>query len=482
MEIISLVSVIIIIFCALSLFQYKKNQTQKEQIEVLENNLKSIQSLNQHHEIELAKFTERVKNLSKLESEILKIKEECTIKESKQQQILGQKQEELITLKEENSRYKTSLEEQTKAMHARLNDFKANEEKLKEQFKNLATEILDSNSKKFSEQNQESLGHILNPMKQQLSDFKKKVEDVYDKEAKDRSALQNELKTLQELNQKMSIEAHNLTTALKGQNKTQGSWGEMVLERVLESSGLRKGEEYIREESLQNDEGTKYRPDVIVNLPNDRQVIIDAKTSLTSYEQYVSSEDDNEKQIYLALHIKSINSHIDLLASKRYEELKGVNTLDFIFMFIPIESALMLALENDKGLFDKAFKKKIVLVSPTTLLVALKAVENSWRYEKQAQSTTEVIRLAEKLYGKVRGFVEDFEKVGKSLGLAQKTYDDAYGKFSKGKDNIVRQIEIFKEKSSINPTKQISQEIVDSAMIDVEELATGESHLQIQRF
>ncbi len=206
-----------------------------------------------------------------------------------------------------------------------------------------------------------------------------------------------------------------------------------------------------------------------MNLPNDRQVIIDAKTSLTAYEQYVSNEDEKEKQIYLKAHILSINTHIDTLSEKRYENLKGINTLDFIFMFIPIESALMIGLENDKELFDKAFKKKIVLVSPTTLLVALKAVENSWRYEKQAQNTTEVIRLAEKLHAKVRGFVEDFEKVGKTLGMAQKVYDDAFGKLSRGKDNIVRQIEIFKDKSNISPTKLISQEIVDRAMIEDED-------------
>lgn len=469
MEITILIGLIAIIFSGILFFQYKTNQSQNNQIKEFENNLKSITSLNQFNEIELAKLKERAQNISKLELEIVKIKEEAQLKESTNQQILNQKQDELIVLKEENAKLNTTLTEQTKAMSDRLNDLKANEEKLKEQFKNLATEIFDNNSKKFSEQNQESLGLILNPMKQQLNDFKKKVEDVYDKEAKDRSALQNELKTLQELNQKMSIEAHNLTTALKGQNKTQGSWGEMVLERVLESSGLRKGEEYIREESLQNDDGIKYRPDVIVNLPNDRQVIIDAKTSLTSYEQYVSNEDEGMKQTNLKAHIISINSHIDILASKRYEDLKGVNTLDFIFMFIPIESALMVALENDNALFDKAFKKKIVLVSPTTLLVALKAVENSWRYEKQAQSTAEVIRLAEKLYGKVRGFVEDFEKVGKSIGLAQKTYDEAFGKLSKGKDNIIRQIEIFKDKSSINPTKQIAQELSDSAMAESEE-------------
>ena len=303
-------------------------------------------------------------------------------------------------------------------------------DELKGEFKNLATEILDNNSKKFSEQNKESLSFILTPMKQQLNDFKKKVEDVYDKESKDRSALQQELKSLKELNQKISTDAINLTNALKGENKTQGIWGEMVLEKVLESSGLRLGIEYSREESLQNDEGKRYRPDVIVNLPQDRHIIIDAKTSLVSYEQYVSALDNDEKKNHLNNHSISINNHINELSSKEYENLKGVNSLDFIFMFVPIESALMLALENDKELFDKAFKKKIVLVSPTTLLVALKAIENSWRYEKQAQSTVEVIRLAEKLYSKVKGFVDDFEKVGKNLSIAQKSYDDAYGKLS----------------------------------------------------
>jgi DNA recombination protein RmuC len=480
-------------------FVYKNIKIQKE-YRLLQENL-------QQSELHIATLSERTVTLEKLNEKYTQLEDEykeqnnyiSTLKEenSKYKTSLNEKETRVAEIIAEVSSFKTAFEnlqsnstkdkelisalqtqlsEQKNAMDERVKDLKENEEKLKEQFKNLANEILDNNSKKFSEQNTQNLSLILNPMKQQLQDFKKKVEDVYDKEAKDRSLLSHELKTLKELNQKMSQDAQNLTTALKGENKTQGSWGEMVLEKVLESSGLRLGEEYIRETTLKNDDGEKYRPDVIVNLPNDRQVIIDAKTSLTNYEQYVSSIDDIEKINYLTLHIKSINTHIDSLSNKRYEELKGVNTLDFIFMFIPIESALMLAMETDKGLFDKAFKKKIVLVSPTTLLVALKAVENSWRYEKQAQSTTEVIRLAEKLYNKVRTFVEDFEKVGKNLGQAQKSYDEAYKKLSSGKDNIVRQIEVFKEKSNISPSKQISQDIVDSAMVDtVEEVSLSET-------
>ena len=405
-------------------------------------------------------LTEKIKYLSSLiqesKNQTLNLEHQ-----NQQHQIKSIKDTELI------AQLETKLNEQHKTMEEKIAIFKNNEDKLKVEFKNLAAEIFDNNSKKFTKQNSENLSLILNPMKQQIDEFKKKVEDVYDKEARDRTVLSAELKTLKELNTKISQDAINLTNALKGQNKTQGIWGEMVLEKVLESSGLRKDKEYIREEFLTSDEGKGYIPDVIVNLPNNRQVIIDAKTSLTAYEQYASNQNESDKSRFLEMHLISINNHINQLSDKKYEKLNGVNTLDFIFMFVPIESALMLALENDKELFDKAFKKKIVLVSPTTLLVALKAVENSWRYEKQAQSTIEVIRLAEKLYSKVRTFIEEFEKVGKHLNTAQKSYDDAHNKLTSGRDNIVRQIEVFKEKSNINPTKQIPQELVDSAMTNI---------------
>jgi DNA recombination protein RmuC len=361
---------------------------------------------------------------------------------------------EQLNLKElELVKYQTKLEASEKNSAEKISLLKDSEGDLKKQFENLATKILEKNSESFSKISQEKINTIVSPMQTQLKDFKEKVESVYLNEAKERSALSNELKTLKELNQKISTEAHNLTTALKGNNKTQGSWGEMILEQVLNRSGLRAGEEYLREKTLKNSSGETYRPDVVVNLPQDRQVIIDAKTSLIDYEDY--SNDNNEAS--LKAHINSINKHIDGLADKDYENLQGINTLDFVFMFIPIESALMLALENDKDLFDKAFKKKIVLVSPTTLLIALKAVENSWRYEKQAKNTEEVVRLATKLYDKVRGFTEDFEKVGKNLNSAQKTYDDAFGKLTSGKDNIIRQIEVFKDKSNIKPKKQIAE-------------------------
>jgi len=372
------------------------------------------------------------------------------------------------TTKEQSliSELQTKLDEQQSAMQEKIKFLNDSEMKLKEQFKNLATEIFDSNSKKFSEQNSQSLSLILNPMKQQLTDFKKRVEDVYDKESKDRSALQNELKTLKELNQKMSVEAQNLTKALKGDSKTQGNWGEMVLEKVLESSGLREGYEFKREVNLKDDENKTFRPDVIVYLPDQRQIIIDAKTSLSAYNEYISHEGE-DKQIWLKNHIKSVKGHIKELSNKKYEDLKNINSLDFIFMFVPIEGALLLALEHDVNLYDEAFKQKIILVSPTTLLVALRAVENTWRYERQAQNIAEVYKRAEELYKKFTGFVEDLKKVGKGLDTANESYNDAFKKLSEGSGNLVRQVTMLKKVSNIKPKKELDNALVDSAMTEL---------------
>ena len=345
-------------------------------------------------------------------------------------------------------------------LETKLSSISQNEQYLSDKFKSLAGEILKENTTTLKNQNKESLEMVLNPVQFQLNEFRKKVDEVYNKDLHDRNELKIELRILKNLNEKISQDAINLTKALKGESKTQGIWGEMILEKVLEGSGLRKDIEYVREKNLQNEDGKNFRPDVIVNLPQDKQVIIDAKTSLVAYEQYVSS-DDEQKEIFLKNHIKSIKNHIDELSNKNYEKLQGVNSLDFIFMFVPIESALMLAMQEEKELFDKAFKKKIVLVSPTTLLVALKSIENNWRYEKQAQNITEVVRLSEKLYKKVVMFVDDFDKVGKSLNSAVKSYDEAYKKLSTGRDNIVRQLEVFREKSNIQPTKTLNKDLLE---------------------
>jgi DNA recombination protein RmuC len=409
--------------------------------------------------IDNATAQERISHLLKSESEL--------------KYSIDQQKDELVFLRKNRDddkamivQLQTTLDEQKRSMQDKLVMLQENEVKLKEEFTNLANEILEKNSQKLQEQSEKGLGNLLNPMKIQLADFKKKVEDVYDKEAKDRTALHHELKSLKELNLKMSSDATNLTNALKGQNKQQGVWGEMVLEKVLESSGLREGHEYNREVSLKDDEDRAFRPDVIVNLPDDRHIIIDAKTSLSAYNAYMSETDEERKQEHIKNHTLSIKSHVKGLASKKYEDLDNVNSLDFIFMFVPIEGALMLALEKDVNLYDDSFKQKIILVSPTTLLVALRAVENTWRYERQAQSIADVAKRAEQLYSKFTDFVTDLEKVGESLKKADSSYQEAFKKLKSGKGNLIRQATQLKEVSNIKSKKDIAQTLVDEAMLE----------------
>ena len=388
--------------------------------------------------------------------------------EEDSKQIVKELREELKLEQEKSSDYRsqvakleTELREQSKAMQDKLDTLQNSEMRLKVEFENLANKIFQNSSKKLNEENKESLQNVLTPVKEQLRDFKQKVEDVYDKESNARSALQNELKTLKELNQKMTNEAHNLTNALRNSSKHQGVWGEMVLENVLENSGLREGFEYVREYQTTDSEGKRFRPDVVVKLPDDRDIIIDAKTSLVAYNDYMSSSDNEAKKTHLKNHITSIRSHIKTLGQKNYENLEGINSLDFIFMFVPIEGALLLALNNDENLFDEAFKQKIILVSPTTLLVSLRAIENTWRYEKQAKSITDIYFRAEELYKKFVGFIEDLEKVGKSINDANKSYENAFNKLKTGRGNLIGQVEKLKKISNIKPKKEIDNNLIE---------------------
>ncbi|MEA3512629.1 MAG: DNA recombination protein RmuC [Campylobacterota bacterium] len=448
---------IIVVLITIIVLMFLKNKKDIKKSQQLDENLKSQLSTNQQYQIEVVKLNERLNEkiniVEHLSKELLNIKDDLKIKDK-----------ELITLKEENSKYKTSLYEQNKANEEKVELLKNSEEKLKVEFKNLASEIFEKNNKSFSEQSQKNIEHILKPMNQQLNEFKKKVEDIHTQDNISRGELKNELKTLKELNNKISQDAINLTTALKGQNKSQGSWGEMVLEKVLESSGLREGFEYNREVSLKDEDDKTFRPDVIVNLPENRHIIIDAKTSLVSYNEYISIEDEVQKQIHIKNHIKSIKEHLKSLSNKKYEDLKNINSLDFIFMFVPIESALLIALENDLSLYDEAFKQKIILVSPTTLLVALRAVENTWRYEKQARSISEVYDRATKLYEKVEGFINTLDNVGKHIKKADLEYDKAFSQLSTGSGNVVRQIEMLKKVSNIQPKKELDGTLVENAV------------------
>lgn len=337
------------------------------------------------------------------------------------------------------------VREQKKQNREKMQMMQEHRGELKEEFSLLAAKIFEGNSKDFSKLSQENLSAIIKPMESQINEFKKEINILYNDESKDRAMLKQEILSLKELNQQISQDAINLTNALKGGKKQQGVWGEMILEKVLESSGLRKGIEYTREVSLRNDDGKSYRPDVLVHLPDKRDLIIDAKTSLNAYERFISAEHSKTKELYLTEHIKAVRSHIKDLSSKNYEKLLGINSLDFIFMFVPIEGALALALENDPTLYDDAFKKQILLVGPTTLLIGLRAIENVWKYEKQNQNAKEIAKRAGALYDKFVNFSDDMVKISKQFDTLQGTFETAKKRLSDGKGNIVKQVEQLKE-------------------------------------
>ena len=341
-----------------------------------------------------------------------------------------------------NEKFEAQIALEKRANSEKIELLEKNKEQMKLEFKEIANRILESNSQKFSSQNQESISKIIAPMKEQFNEFKKQIDDVYIKEAKDRSMLQAEIKSIKEINHQMSKDANSLTNALKGESKKQGVWGEMILESVLSHSGLREGVEFDREVSLEHEsDGSRFRPDVIVHLPDGRDIIIDAKTSLNAYERYASAESEEQKEVFVNEHIASIRRHIKGLSQKDYANLKGVETLDFIFMFVPIESALLAALEYDNALFDEAFKKNVILVGPTTLMVSLRAVENTWKYEHQHKNAQEIAKRAGLLFDKFSSFIDSVDRLGKQIVTVQKSYDEAFSRLHSGAGSITSQFQ-----------------------------------------
>ena len=328
-----------------------------------------------------------------------------------------------------------------------IEELKDNKKELSLEFEHLSQKILESQSEKHTS----SLENIIDPFKEQLKDFRTQIDTVYDRESKDRSMLKQELLTLKNLNQQISKETSDLTNALKGDNKIMGNWGEMILSKVLEASGLRLNSEFSREVALKDNLGKAYRPDVIVHLPNGRDLIIDAKTSLVSYERYINSSDEND----LKDHLSSIKSHIKGLSEKRYTKLEGVNSLDFIFMFLPIESSLTIALKEDSELFDLAYKNNIFLVSPSSLLIGLKTVENTWKHKKQEDNVKKIVAKAGTMYDKFIGFVNDVEKLGDQLETVNKTFSSAKNKLHSGNGSLTKQMTQLKE-MGITSTKSIN--------------------------
>ncbi len=360
----------------------------------------------------------------------------------------------------------TKLEEERKVSHEKLALLEQAEKKMMDAFENLSNKILEEKSKKFTEQNKTNIGEVLNPLREQLGDFRKKIEDVYDKETKDRLSLYHEITNLKSLNEQMSKDAINLTKALKGDSKKRGDWGEVILERVLEDSGLKNGREYEVQGSYRDESGKLFYPDVVVHLPNSRDVIIDSKISLNAYERYYAAEDERDKQQALNEHLTSVRTHVNGLKGKSYNELVGVNSLDMVLMFVAIEPALMLAFENDDSLFQDAFTKGIFLVSPSTLTMNLQVIQNMWRYEYQNQNAQEIAKRAGDMYDKFAGFVEALEDVGDKIGKAQTAYDTAHNRLVDGKGNLISRAEAIRKLGDLKTNKQLSDDLVTKSLPD----------------
>lgn len=412
----------------------------QSQIQTLHIDLVRQQEAKNHLELELNRAEKSNLELTELRSQLMS------------------KQSQVATLS-------TRLEEQKQQSDDKiqiLNDAKSS---LSEHFKGLAHEIFDEKGRRFSERNSQELQHILNPFRNQLDDFKQKVDDVYVNDVRDRSSLKQEINSLRQLNIEMNREAVNLTRALKGDNKTQGNWGELVLQRVLEQSGLRAGVEYDAQGAFRDGDNRLLKPDVIVHLPEGKDVIIDSKVSLVAYERYCNEDDSTLQQQALQQHVLAVRQHITTLSEKDYSSIVGVKSLDFVLLFMPIEPAFMVAFQADDSLFNHAFDRRIVVVTPTTLLATLRTIENIWRYERQNNNAQVIAERAGAIYDKLRGFVDDMEKLGVQLSTIDSTYAAAMTKLTQGRGNLISQANRFVE-LGVKVRKPLSNSIIEKSELE----------------
>ncbi len=355
-----------------------------------------------------------------------------------------------------------NLLERTKEQKKELSDL---QEKFSLEFEQLAQKILEEKTLKFTEQNRENIKNILSPLHEKIQHFEKKVEDSQKETFGYHAALKEQLQHLKDQNSKISKETENLTKALKGDSKTQGNWGELILERVLEKSGLEKGREYETQANFTKEDGTRVQPDVIIHLPDGKKIIVDAKVSLTSYERYVNEENDSLKLTYAKEHIQSIKRHVDQLNSKKYFDIYHIESPDFVLLFIPIESAFAMALQVEPTLYNKAFEQNIVIVTPTTLLATLRTIDSMWTNQKQQDNAIEIARQAGALYDKFEGFVADLIKIGKRMDEAKIEYGYAMNKLVEGKGNLINSVERLK-KMGAKAKKSLPEHLIVQTKIE----------------
>ncbi|CAL2079254.1 DNA recombination protein RmuC [Tenacibaculum sp. 190524A05c] len=393
---------------------------------------------------------------SKKESEnaISELKDELKFIQSEKESLIKVNTEQDVKLKNLNAK----LEDNKK-------EIEGLQEKFTKEFENLANKILDEKSNKFTAQNKENIKNILDPLEKKIKDFEEKVDKTHKESIDYHSALRQQILGLKELNAQMSKETLNLTKALKGDSKTQGNWGELVLERVLEKSGLEKDREYFVQQSFTNDEGKRILPDVVIHLPDNKKMIVDSKVSLTAYEQLVNSEDDSEKERLLKEHTNSLKRHVDQLSEKKYEDIYKIESPDFVLLFVPIEPAFAVALNEDNSLYNKAFEKNIVIVTPTTLLATLRTIDTMWNNEKQQRNAIEIARQAGALYDKFEGLLKDLINIGKKIDATKNDYSLAMNKLVEGRGNLITSVEKLK-KMGAKAKKALPESIIERASDD----------------
>jgi len=439
-----IIALIIGVFIGKTLF-LSKSQSEIASLEEKVNGLISqINQLKEQFQNERNQFEKQLL-LSNTEKENIRVEKDTLAI------LLSKKETDFENLWERNKEQKQEVEQL--------------QEKFTKEFENLANKILEEKTTKFSEQNKENLKNILSPLQDKIQLFEKKVEDTHKESIDYHAALRQQILGLREMNEQMSKETLNLTKALKGDSKMQGNWGELVLERVLEKSGLEKDREYFVQQSFITEEGNRVFPDVIINLPDGKKMIVDSKVTLTAYERYINEENDDLKAQYLKEHVASINRHVTDLGSKNYQDLYQMESPDFVLLFIPIESAFAIALNEDISLYNKAFEKNIVIVTPSTLLATLRTIDSMWTNQKQQENALEIARQAGALYDKFEGFVSDLVKIGKKMDEAKMEYQGAMNKLVDGKGNLIISVEKLK-KMGAKAKKSLPENIISRAEKD----------------